>query len=203
MHIYHVVAVSCFATVLPLASVPAQSKDPDPAKWSASFGVDPTIVDGRPGQGVKARMVATLTRSWQAKSSPLASHLSLMIGGDARARSPDNLICVGCWDRVPKTYAGLTTGTSLELFRESRFSPYAKTGLGLYYTKLSAERPNGSEYVTDPNYFASGFSLGMNGGLGVKARLWSRELFIEQTVHAFDIRGLHKNVYPFSIGVRF
>jgi hypothetical protein len=202
MFIRNVIAVSALAIVLPLASVPAQTTNLDPAKWSASVGVDPTIIDGRPGESVKARMVATLTRSWQSKTSPLASHLSLMIGGDTRVRSP-SLTCVGCWDRVAKRYAGLTTGTSLELFRESRFSPYAKTGLGLYHTKLSAERPNGSEYVTDPSYFGSGFSIGLNGGLGLKARLWSREVFIEQAVHAFDIRGLHKNVYPFSIGVRF
>lgn len=202
MLIRNVVAVSSFAIVLPLASVPAQHTTLDPAKWSASFGVDPTILEGRPGESFKTRMVATLTRTWQSKSSPLASHLSLMFGGDTRVRSP-NLMCVGCWDRVPKTYAGLTTGTSFELFRGSRFSPYAKTGLGLYYTKLSAERPAGSEYVSDPNYFNSGFSLGLNGGLGIKARLWSRELFIEQAAHAFDIHGMHKTVYPFSIGIRF
>lgn len=202
MLIRNVVAVSSFAIVLPLASVPAQNTNLDPAKWSASIGIDPTIMDGRPGESLKARMVATLTRTWQAKSSPLASHLSLMFGGDTRVRSP-NLTCVGCWDRVPKTYAGLTTGTSLELFRGSRFSPYAKTGLGLYYTKLSAERPAGSEYVTDPNYFTSRFSLGVNGALGLKARLWSREVFIEQAAHAFDIHGMHKTVYPFSIGIRF
>lgn len=199
----NVVAVSSLAIVLPLASVRAQNTNPDPAKWSASFGVDPTIIDGRPGQSVKARMVANLTRSWQSANSPLTPQVSLMIGGDARVRSPANFMCVGCWDRVGKAYAGLTTGTSLELFRESRFSPYVKTGLGVYYTKLSAKRPNGSEYVTDMNYFRSGFSLGVNGGLGLKARLWSREVFIEQAAHAFDVRGSHKNVFPFSIGVRF
>lgn len=202
MHIHNVIAVGSFAIVLPLASVPAQNTSSDPAQWSASLGIDPTIMNGGPGESVRARVVANLTRTWQTKSSPLASHLSLMVGGDTRVRSP-HTICVGCWDRIPKAYAGLTTGTSLELFRGSRFSPYARTGLGLYYTKLGEKQPAGSEYVSDPHYFNSGFSLGVNGGLGLKARLWSREFFIEQSAHAFDIRGSRKHVFPFSIGVRF
>ena len=175
MHIRNVVVISAFAIVLPLASVAAQNTGSEPAKWSASVGVDPTILDLRQHHGLKARMVANLTRSWQSANSPLERHLSLIVGGDAPVTGPANQICVGCWERVAKTYAGLTAATSLELFRESRFSPYARTGLGVYYTKLGAGRPRGAEYVRDPDYFRSGFSLGVNGGLGLKARLWSRE----------------------------
>jgi hypothetical protein len=61
-----------------------------------------------------------------------------------------------------------------------------------------------SELIYYQNGFGqSSFSLGVNGGLGIKVRLWSREFFIEETLHSFDVRRLDKGVYPLNIGVRF
>lgn len=205
MNIRHVVAVCTFAIVLTPASVVAQDTLAQPRKWSVSLGVEPMSLDLRTRDpGVSARMVANLTRSWQSAKSPLAHHVSLMVGAAAPVIThPDREICVGCWDRVQKTYGSLTAGTSLDLFRLSRFTPYATTGMGVYYTNLSAHLPNGSQYVSDQNYFRSGLSFGVNGGLGIKARFGSREFFIEQMLHAFDVRHYDKGVYPLNIGIRF
>ena len=47
------------------------------------------------------------------------------------------------------------------------------------------------------------FSVGLNGGLGIKVRLGKRELFIEQMLHSFDIGELNRGIYPLNIGIRF
>ena len=205
MRTSQVIVVLSVGIALAPASLGAQDTLAQPRTWSVSLGVEPMSLDLRTRDpGVSARMVANLTRSWQSSNSRLARHISLMVGAAAPVIThPDREVCVGCWDRVQKTYAGLTAGTSLDLFRLSRFTPYATTGMGVYYTNLSAHVPNGSQYVADPNYFRSGFSFGVNGGLGIKARFGSREFFIEQMLHAFDVRRFDKGVYPFNIGIRF
>jgi len=39
--------------------------------------------------------------------------------------------------------------------------------------------------------------------LGIKARLFSHEFFLDQTLHAFDVRNISRGVYPLSIGIRW
>ncbi|MDP9204343.1 MAG: hypothetical protein M3P12_02660 [Gemmatimonadota bacterium] len=210
MRIRHVVAVSSLSIALPLASVSGQSAAPEPPKWSLSFGVDPTNFDLHTSDpGVDARIVANLTRSWQTANSRLARQISLMVGTDAPRQvnpSPDPQ-CV-CWQKITRRYTGLTAGLSYELFSASRFTPYLKGGTGAYYSTRHIWPASGALRVTDfvyyPNGFVqSGFSLGVNGGFGIKARLGSHELFIEQMLHSFDVRQLDKGVYPLNIGIRF
>ncbi len=207
MHIRQVVAASSLALALPLASISAQGTTPEPPKWSLSVGVDPTHLDLRTRDpGVDARMVANLTRSWQSANSRLARHISLMVGTDAprkmnRSSDPQ----CDCWTSISRRYGGLTAGASYDLFGVSRFTPYLKGGTGIYYTTLNTWPANGWALVTDLPYFYSrnGFSLGVNGGLGIKARIGSHELFIEEMLHAFDVRQLEKGVYPLNFGLRF
>jgi hypothetical protein len=122
-----------------------------------------------------------------------------MLGGDA-PNSQEN--CYGCWTRVAKKYASLTGGVGIDLFHVSRFTPYVKTGAGIYYTRLSGEM-NGAALVTSSIYDRSRFSLGVNGGLGIKARIGSHEFFVEQMLHAFDVRHIDTGVYPLNFGFRF
>jgi opacity protein-like surface antigen len=109
---------------------------------------------------------------------------------------------------VSSRYAGLTAGASYDLFRASRFTPYVTGGAGLYYT---AFRRSPADRVLTPSevavYEYGGFSknslsLGANAGLGLKLRLGSHELFIEQMLHELDI-GRRVGVYPLNIGIRF
>jgi hypothetical protein len=210
MRTRHVVAVSSLAIALPFTAVSGQTTATEAPKWSLSLGVEPMSLDLRTRDpGVDARMVANLTRSWQSPNSRLARHISLMVGADAprkfnRGADPQ----CDCWQSISRSYTGLTAGASYDLFTASRFTPYLKGGTGIYYTTLSTEPTSGvltpSELALYPNgFYQNGFSVGGNAGLGIKARFGSRELFIEQMLHAFDIGRLNWGVYPFNIGIRF
>ena len=210
MHIRNVIALGSFAVALPLVSLSAQSPAPEPPKWSFSFGVDPTHLDlHTPDPGVEARMVANLTRSWQSPGSRFARHISLMMGTDApRRTNPSFDPQCDCEQSISRRYAGLTAGASYDLFTASRFTPYLKGGTGIYYKTLRTEPTSGALTPSQlalfyPNgFYQNGFSVGGNAGLGIKARFGSREVFIEQMLHVFDI-GLNQGIYPFSIGIRF
>ena len=204
MHIRYVV-VSALAAVLPLASIAGQSITPEPGRWSLSLGLDPTHLDlNTRDPGVEARMVANLTRSWQSANSPLTRHISLLIGRDAPRQFQPDQTC-GCWWRVSNSYYGLTAGASYDLFRASRFTPYLKAGTGVYYTRQSTEPANNQVLVSQLPLmsYRSGFSLGANGGLGLKVRIGSHEFFVEEMLHAFDVRRLDKGIYPLNFGLRF
>jgi len=204
MRASHVVAVSSLAVVLPLASMSAQST-PEPSKWSLSLGVDPTHLNLQTRDpGVDARMVANLTRSWQSANSPLTRHVSLMIGRDAPRQFLLDPTC-DCWWRVFSSYNALTVGASYDLHRGSRFTPYLKAGTGVYYTKQGTEPRDGWLLTSQlpALKYQSGFSLGLNGGLGVKVRIGSHEFFVEEMLHAFDVRRLDNGVYPLNFGLRF
>jgi hypothetical protein len=201
----HVVVACCIALVLPLASGSAQNPSSEPPKWSLSLGVDPTHLNlHTPEPGVEASFVASLTRSWLSANSPLTRHIALMVGRDApRQFQPDDTC--DCWWRAFRSYSALTAGASYDLFRISRFSPYVKAGTGVYYTKRGTEPVDNIILTSQLSYYnyRSGFSLGVNGGLGVKVRIGSHELFIEQVLHAFDVRRMQRGVYPLIIGFRF
>jgi hypothetical protein len=201
MRYFNVGGLLAFMVFAALGTCLAQSEPaPSPPKWSLSLGADPTAFDLRTRDpGVDLRMVGNLTRTWQSPGSRFARHISLMLGADA-AHSQEN--CYGCWTRVGKSYAGLLAGTSMDLFKVSRFTPYVQSGLGLYYTRLRAD-VTGAGLIPNPMYDRSRLSLGVNGGIGVKARLGSHEFFIEETLHAFDVRQIDRGVYPLSIGFRF
>jgi hypothetical protein len=212
MRYCRVIASVGLAASLPLASGFAQSAPlPEPPKWSFSLGVDPTTLDlHTPEPGVDARMVANLTRSWQSANSRFARHISLMVGTDApRKFNPDPVEpqC-DCWMSVTRRYAGLTAGVSYDVLRVSRFTPYLKAGTGIYYNSYANGPSSG---LLDPvllAYYADGFSerrfsLGVNGGLGLKVRLGSHEVFIEQMLHTFDVSRMGTGVYPLNIGIRF
>jgi len=211
MRIRHVVTAGSLAITLPLASVSAQDTAPEPPKWSFSLGVDPTHFDlGTPDRGVEARMVANLTRSWQSTNSRLGRHISMMLGTDAPREtklSPDPQ-CY-CSTRYTMRYAGLTAGASYNLFSAWRFTPYVTGGTGIYYT--SSRREPTDDVLTTAEFLGyyqngfvqKGFSVGLNGGLGIKVRLGKRELFIEQMLHSFDIGELNRGIYPLNIGIRF
>jgi hypothetical protein len=111
---------------------------------------------------------------------------------------------------VTRKYSALTAGVSYDLVRASRFTPYLKGGTGIYYHSFTRGPANG--YLTTAElraFYQDGFgerrvSLGVNGGLGLKARFGSHEFFIEQMIHSFDPRrrGV-TGVYPLNIGIRF
>ena len=210
MYLRHVVAVSSLAIALPLASASAQSP-PEPAKWSFSVGVDPTNLDlNTPTPGVDARMVVNLTRSWQSLGSRFSRNVSLMVGADAPRETGSTFgpQCNCSPTRISRRYAALTAGASYDLFRVSRFTPYLSGGTGAYYTRYGREPAAGwitpAELISYRNGSSqSGFSLGVNGGVGIKARIGSHEVFIEQVLHAFDVRHLGSGVYPLNLGFRF
>jgi hypothetical protein len=210
MHVRYVIAVSSLAIALPLASVSAQTTAPEPAKWSFSLGVDPTHFDlHTPEPGVEARMVANLTRSWQSGNSRFARHISLLVGTDApRQSNPIGPTPCDCPIRYSARYTGLTAGASLDLLHVSRFTPYLTGGTGLYYSRYGMTPANGylttRELAFYPNGFSqSSFTLGVNGGFGLKVRIGSRELYVEQVLHSFDANHLGTGVNPLNIGIRF
>lgn len=210
MRIRHVVAAGSLAITLPLASGSAQDTASEPPKWSFSLGVDPTHFDLRtPDPGVEARMVANLTRSWQSANSRLARHITMMLGTDApRETNPSPDQQCYCSTRSTMRYAGLTAGASYDLFSAWRFTPYLKGGTGVYYTSSRREPADGVLTIAELGYYQNGFvqkgfSVGLNGGLGIKVRLGKREFFIEQMLHSFDIGQLNWGVYPLNIGFRF
>ena len=155
-------------------------------------------------------MVANLTRSWQSANSRFARHISLMVGTDAPREFNPNPVdpqC-DCWMKITRRYSALTAGVSYDLLRVSRFTPYLKAGTGIYYNSITYGPSSG---ILDPvllPYYADGFSekrfsFGVNGGLGLKVRLWSHEVFIEQMLHTFDVSRMGTGVYPLNIGIRF
>ena len=219
MQIRQVFAVSAFAIALPLASVSAQSTAPESGKWSFSLGVDPTNFDLHPPKfnpgesGAQARMVANLTRSWQSGNSKWTRHISLMLGADAPREVQPFFVGVGpqcdCPMRVSRRYAGLTAGASYDVLRVSRFTPYITGGTGFYVNGYRRSPVNDFLTPAEVPFYLNGadshdaFSLGVNGGVGLKVRIGSRELFFEQKVHQFDISQPGIGVNPFSIGIRF
>lgn len=207
MRLQLVVAIGVISTTLLPTSASAQNQPVQPPAWSLSLGIDPSNLDleGR-DPGVDARLVANLTRSWQSPNSRFGRHLALMVGADLPYRTDPNYSeqCYGCSSRISQRYAGLTAGTTFDVARISRFTPYLKTGAGVYYNKLSLMMdPNTTLPGTDPRYFQSGFSFGANAGLGLRARFASREFFVEQMLHTFDLTRRDKGVYPLNIGIRF
>jgi len=111
--------------------------------------------------------------------------------------------------RLSRRYAGLTAGASYDVFRVSRFTPYITGGTGFY---VNGYRRSPVNYVLTPaelSFYQNGadshdaFSLGVNGGVGLRVRIGSRELFLEQKVHRFDISQPGIGVNPFNIGIRF
>jgi hypothetical protein len=128
-----------------------------------------------------------------------------MLGADLPLKNDPSYsdACYGCPQRVSSKYAGLTAGATFDLLRKSRFTPYLKAGAGVYYQHIGLEMDPRSVPGADLRYYRSGFSLGGNAGLGLRARIGSREIFIEQMLHAYDLRVIDKGVYPLNIGIRF
>jgi len=110
---------------------------------------------------------------------------------------------------ISRKYAGLTAGASYDLFRVSRFTPYLTGGTGLYYSRFSRSTDGvltASELAFYGRHFSlNDFSLGMNAGLGLRVRLGSHELFIEQMIHSFDVAPQQwgTGIAPLNIGIRF
>ena len=199
-------AVAAALLAAPINSVAAQVNAEDSrTPWSFSLGADPLNFDLRTRDpGVNARVVSTLTRSWQAANPALKLHMSVMLGADAPRGFAG--LDEGYSVDISRRYAGVTTGASYELFRKSRFSPYFIAGAGIYRDVLrsdvrceAASCP--SALILAPRYDKT--SLGLNGGLGVNVRLGSRRIFVEQRLHAFDINRLDRGIHPLSIGFRF
>ena len=200
------IAISLF---LPLSPISAQSdstasSSTQAPKWEFSLGADPTDLDLRTRDpGVDLRFVSTLTRNWQRTGSRFSRQLSLMVGADAPRGTGPSFLCYGCWSRVTKQYVGLTGGLAADLFHAWRFTPYLHTGAGVYYTHLGGGMStfDGANWVARPP--RKDFSSGVNGGFGVKAKLFSHEFFIDETLHAFDVHTIDRGVYPLSIGIRW
>ena len=215
MQLYHVFAVGSFAIATPFVAVQAQSGAPEPGKWSVSVGVDPSNFDLHSDEsGVQARMVANLTRNWQSANSKFGRHISLMVGADApRDVQPGLVSPLGpqcdCPMHFSRKYAGLTVGASYALFRVSRFTPYVTGGTGVYYDAYQRSPARGYLTTSELPFYENGgfsghrFSLGANAGLGLRLRLGSRELFVEQAIHDFDLSHRGVGVAPLSIGFRF
>ena len=230
MQLRFAVAASSLALALPFASVSAQSTTPSAqtdspsapsttpatARWEFSLGVDPSALDlHTPEAGINARMVANLTRSWQSGNSRWARHISLMVGADSPHDASQGLPSsfglpeCACSMHLSRRYAGLTAGASFDLFRVSRFTPYLSGGAGLYYNEFGRSTDGvltqGDLAFWGRDFYQSHYALGMNGGLGLKVRLGSHELFIEQMIHSFDVapRQWGGGIAPLNIGVRF
>jgi hypothetical protein len=215
MQLRYVLAVGSFAIAAPLARLQAQSAAPAPGNWSFSFGIDPSNFDlHTPEPGVQARMVANLTRNWQSANSKFGRHISLMVGLDAPHEVQPALISplgpqCDCPMRFSRKYAGLTAGASYDLFRVSRFTPYVTGGTGIYYDGYERAPARGMLTTSELPFYENGgfsghrFSVGANAGLGLRVRLGSRELFVEQAIHEFDLGRRGLGVAPLSIGIRF
>lgn len=192
------------ALLLPFSTALAQTAPrEEPPKWSLSLGVDPGALNFDGPAGTEARMVANLTRIWQAPGSRFSRHVSLMVGTDApQHMSVDQPpYCAGCSSRFGRSYGGLTAGGSVDLFRLSRFTPYLQGGAGIYYDNSTSKliNPAASTLVLH----SSEFSFGLNGGLGIKARFGSHEFFVEQLLHTFQVNPIGRGVHPLNFGIRF
>ena len=191
------------ALFLPLASGLAQTAPKEePSKWALSVGAEPTSLN--------TRIVGNLTRIWQAPDSRFSHHISLMLGADVpRTESTQGWYgsegCSPCSTRITNSYAGLTAGGSADLFHLWRFTPYLQGGAGVYYSKFSREPVSGVVLTSNLSsyYTKSEFSVGLNAGLGIKARLGSHEFFVEQIVHTFDFYPVGRGVRPLNFGIRF
>lgn len=230
MRLRYAVAVSSLALAVPLASVfaqtttpstqtitsSAQSTTPTTARWSFSLGADPTAFDlHTPEPGINARMVANLTRSWQSGHSRWTRNISLMVGGDAPHDASQGIPLFfglqqcACSMHLSRRYAGLTAGASYDLLRVSRFTPYLSGGTGLYYSEFGRSTDGvltpGDLAFWGRDFSQSHISLGVNAGLGLKVRLGSHELFIEQMLHHFDVQNHYwsGSIAPLNIGIRF
>ena len=207
MHLRLVIAIGCLLTAVPVASAPAQNDSVQPRDWSFSLGFDPRRLDYSAGEnwGEDMRLVANLTRSWQAPGSRFGRHVSLLVGSDfPYGTIPGwNPGCESCSYTITSRYAGLTAGASYDLFRVSRFTPYLTAGTGVYFTKMSRNLGELEAQYVDTRYYRTGFSLGANAGVGLKARFGSREVFIEQVLHATDLARVRKGVWPLNFGIRF
>lgn len=187
---------------IPVTAASAQSDSVsaakiEPPKWSVSLGVDPTRFDSRT---YNTRLVGTVTRIWQKPGSRFTREVSLAAG----TYTPGGgAYCDGCWSNWAEQYVGLTAGSSAELFHLWRFTPYVHGGAGLYYTRFSATTSSWNGILSSSNVTRNNFSFGLNGGFGIRAKILSHELFIDQTLHAFDVRALNRGMYPLSIGFRF
>jgi len=169
---------------IPLASASAQLDSASLPEWSLSLGVDPTSFDLRTRDpGVELRMVGNLGRIWQKPGSRFSRNISLMAGGESRFN---------------KRYVGLTAGVAADLFHVGRFTPYVQSGLGVYYTRFS-----GTASFYPVTIKRDAFSPGVNGGLGIRAKLGGHEFFVEQMLHAFYARDIDTGVYPLNFGFRF
>src|SRR3954454_17793064 len=159
-------AALALALTVPGAAALAQLDTTSLPKWSLSLGVDPSHFNLNTREaGIDARFVANLTREWQAPGSRFSRHVALMAGADYPRGSNT---CYGC--SSGRQYAALTAGVGVDLFRVSRFTPYLKTGAGLYYTRFTANTSGAGPFVT-PMFSPNNFSFGVNGGLGIKAKL--------------------------------
>ena len=207
MHRRLVIALVCLLTALPLGSALAQNESVRPRDWSFSLGLDPRRLDFSSGEnwGADMRLVANLTRSWQAPDSRFGRHLSLLVGSDFPYGTipGSNPGCESCNYTVTSRYAGLTAGVSYDLLRASRFTPYLIGGSGIYFTKMSRTVGDLEARFVDTRYYRTGFSLGANAGVGLKARFGSREVFVEQIFHATDLARVSKGVWPLNFGIRF
>ena len=127
-----------------------------------------------------------------------------MLGADAPRGFAESGINPGV--DVSRRYAGLTGGLSYEMFRVSRFSPYLTGGAGLYRDELRSSVHCDNFACTPTQQSARRIgrtSLGINAGLGMNISLGKRVFFIEQQLHAFDLRRFEQGVNPFSFGIRF
>jgi hypothetical protein len=202
MRWHRVVVVGCLSVALPFASGAGQEAPIEPLDWSFSLGFDSMRGLDLSGRelGVDARLVANLTRSWQAPNSRFSRRVSLLVGSDVPYNYRSDQ-CVGCFSR---SYAGLTVGAAYDVFRVSRFTPYLAAGTGIYFDKASRKPTATEAQYLNSGYWRPGFGLGANAGLGIKARFGSREFFVEQMIHTFDlIRLRDKGVYPLNFGIRF
>ena len=196
--------LSAVALTLLVASVAlaqsdsAPSSKTEPPKWSLSLGIDPTRYNST--TPYDSRIIGSLTRGWQNPGSRFSRELSLMAG--TYSLSGNGVICGVCGGSSSERYLALTAGSSAELFHLWRFTPYVHGGAGLYYRRFSASNWY-TGGVSTSHVTMNDFTLGINGGFGIRARVLSHEFFIDQTLHAFDFRALNRGVYPFSIGIRF
>ena len=178
-------------------ALPAGGSAQETAVESFDFGGFRNVLPGGQGETVNAQEFAAFQAS--------GNHRSAIVDFSAVIKTdPKNLEnCYGCYTRVAKRYFGATADASFDLIRTSRFTPYLKSGVGLYYTKLGTQPSNLSAVINDPIYARSGFSFGVNEGLGFKTRIGSHELFVEQMIHLIDLRRFDKGFAPLNIGVRF
>jgi hypothetical protein len=206
-----VLAAACGIAVLAPPRVQAQSSGNSPSQmedWALSVGVDPTHFDLRTrDEGVDARFVLNLTRSWKTSSPAVRTHVAFMLGADAPRGF--RLDPTGPRYSVSRRYGGLTAGASYEFLRHRRFRPYVSGGSGIYSegskttprcaTEAHACTPGEVTFLSE----RSTLSLGMNAAFGIRTRLQGWEVYIEQAFHSFDVQHPERGVYPFTIGVRF